>query len=103
MITAAAPNAKYLEAERQAEIAAALWERILKILWVGRTHGHDALILGAWGCGAFGNDGKLVSSLFYKALNENFKGAYKVVVFAIVDWSSNEKYIGPFRRAFSVD
>lgn len=32
--------------------------------------GYQVLVLGAFGCGAFGNDAKVVSDLFYKALKE---------------------------------
>jgi uncharacterized protein (TIGR02452 family) len=56
--------------------------------------------LGAWGCGAFENDPYEIAKLFHRALEENFKGAYERVVFAIVDWSAERKFIGPFERAF---
>lgn len=100
IITAAAPNAKYLPTERQPEIRQAFRERIAKLLWIGIQHGHDAIVLGAWGCGAFGNDSKMVSQLFHDALVQDFQGAYQQVVFAIVDWSDDERYISPFANTF---
>jgi len=100
MITAAAVHANRVPPDRQAEIAPAMWSRILKVLAVGVAHGHEAIILGAWGCGAFGNDGDAMASLFCKALRQNFRGAYRKVVFAIVDWSTERRFIGPFERAF---
>lgn len=100
ILTAAAPHAnKVLEGRRQ-EILPAMWSRLLKVLAVGLAHGHDAIVLGAWGCGAFGNDGNEVAALFRKALTENFRGAYRHVVFAIVDWSDERRFIGPFEAAF---
>ena len=69
--------------------------RIRKILTVAQAHGHDSLVLGAWGCGAFGNDGHQVSAFFKQALEEDFKGAFKEVTFAIVDTSPEKKFIGP--------
>jgi uncharacterized protein (TIGR02452 family) len=57
-------------------------------------------VLGAWGCGAFGNDGDQIAGLFRQALEVHFRGAFDHVLFAITDWSEDEKYIGPFRRTF---
>ena len=100
MITSPAVYAKRVQIERKSEILPAMWSRILKVLSVGRLHGHDSMVLGAWGCGAFENDPYEIAKLFHRALEENFKGAYERVVFAIVDWSAERKYIGPFERAF---
>ncbi len=60
----------------------------------------NAIVLAAWGCGALGNDGNEIASLFRKALAENFPGAYRNVVFAIVDWSPEGRFIRPFEKAF---
>lgn len=87
--------------ERLREIPSAMWSRILKILAVAKHHAHKSLVLGAWGCGAFGNDGNEVAKLFHKALEENFHGAFDHVVFAITDWSDDNKFIGPFMREFA--
>ena len=103
IITSPAVNAKALDPERRQEIRAAMWVRILKVLSIGIVHNHDAIVLGAWGCGAFGNDGKEIAGLFKRGLEENFKGGYKWVVFAIIDWSEERKFIGPFQRAFAVE
>ncbi len=103
IITSPAVNAKALDQERRPEIRPAMWARILRVLAVGVVHRHDAIVLGAWGCGAFGNDGDEIAGLFKKALEENFKGAYKRVIFAVVDWSAERKFIGPFERAFGVE
>jgi uncharacterized protein (TIGR02452 family) len=77
-----------------------MWSRILKVLAVAERHGHKALVLGAWGCGAFGNDGNEIAKLFRRALEDNFHGVFEYVVFAITDWSDEERFIGPFVRAF---
>lgn len=86
--------------KRAGEIEGAMWKRILKLLAVAHAHGHEALVLGAWGCGAFGNDGQMVAGLFKKALGENYAGSFKKVVFAITDWSPEKRYIGPFQEEF---
>ena len=86
--------------KRVDEIAPVMWKRILKVLAVAERHNHRNLVLGAWGCGAFRNDGAIISGLFKKALKENFRGAFNHVVFAITDWSEDEKFIGPFKDTF---
>ena len=73
--------------------------RIAKVLEIGLTHGHDAIVLGAWGCGAFGNDPTLVAGLFRDALTGPYRGAYRRVEFAILDWSPERRFLGPFERA----
>ena len=49
--------------EREAEIVPVMRERMVKVLAVAASHGHTSLVLGAWGCGAFGNDPATVSKL----------------------------------------
>ncbi len=61
-----------------------MWSRILKVLAAGVHHGHDSIVLGAWGCGAFGNRSSEIAPLFRKALEASFRGAYRRVAFAIV-------------------
>lgn len=100
IITAAAANARRLPPERQGEIEPAMEARIKKVLAVGLAQGHEAMVLGAWGCGAFGNDGDMMAKLCREALDGPFRGAYRQVVFAIVDWSAEGRFIGPFERAF---
>ena len=77
-----------------------MWNRILKVLAVAERHGNESLVLGAWGCGAFGNSGHEIAGLFRKALEENFSGAFKYVLFAITDWSEDDRFIGPFVQKF---
>ena len=86
--------------ERAGEIEGIMWKRILKLLAVAQAYGHQALVLGAWGCGAFGNDGRMIAGLFHKALSENFAGRFEKVAFAITDWSAEKRFIGPFQREF---
>ena len=61
---------------------------------------YDTLILGAWGCGAFGNDAERTVANFREALEGEFHGAFSKIVFAINDWSPKRKFLGPFRDAF---
>ena len=100
IITSPAANARKVPASRRHEIGPTMWRRILKVLSVGIAHGHNSIVLGAWGCGAFGNDGDDMAQLFRRALNENFRGSYQRIVFAIVDWSTDRRFIGPFETVF---
>lgn len=83
-----------------AQINEEMWKRILSVLYIARKHGHTAIVLGAWGCGDFGNNGYEVAEMFKKAFEENFAHAFEHVIFAIVDWSNDDRFIGPFREVF---
>jgi uncharacterized protein (TIGR02452 family) len=102
-ITAAAVNAKVVlqrDPLRRPEIRQAMRARVHKVLTIAAMHLHDTLVLGAWGCGAFGNDGEEIAELFREALAERFVGVFATVVFAVTDWSRERRFIGPFARAF---
>jgi uncharacterized protein (TIGR02452 family) len=87
--------------ERRRELRPIMWERTLRVLGVAAEKGHDTLVLGAWGCGAFGYDPEEMAALFRKALTDNFAGAYARIEFAIVDRWDDAKIIGPFEAAFA--
>lgn len=60
--------------------------KIRTIYRIGVLHGHDSLVLGAWGCGAFGNPPEQMAQLFMEVLNEDeFRGRYKDIRFAIIE------------------
>ena len=42
-------------------------------------------LLGAWGCGAFGNNPKTTALDFKYSLQNQFKGAFETVKFAVYD------------------
>ncbi len=98
MITCAAVNANKVPAEEQSRIADVMASRFARVLHIGLAHNHDAIVLGAWGCGAFGNDPSAIAGLFRSALQGPSGRGYRHVVFAIVDWSSEQKFIGPFQQ-----
>ena len=102
-ISCAAVNAKVaLERDqaRRPAIRAAMARRVERVLAIAAAHGHVEIILGAWGCGVFGNDPREIALLFKEALERSYHGAFATVVFAIVDWSPERRFIGPFERTF---
>jgi uncharacterized protein (TIGR02452 family) len=101
VITAAAPNRAYLPNPDEALIEQAFRQRIARLLWIGLQHGHTAIVLGAWGCGSFGNDSKMVSRVFGECLEGDFRGTYARVVFAVLDWSEEKHFIVPFEEVFN--
>jgi len=102
--TCPAPNAKVVLARDPARVPAvraAMTARIDRALAIAALHAHDTLVLGAWGCGVFGNDPTEVAGLFHDALHGAFAGAFRHVAFAVLDWSEEERFIGPFMRRFA--
>ena len=60
-------------------------ERIRRILTAMANHRHDAVVLGAFGCGAFMNDPHMVATHFKEWLHGEFQGYFKKVVFAVYE------------------
>lgn len=54
-------------------------------LSIACMHGYDTVILGAFGCGAFCNPPQAVADLYQIIIDNSFKGAFKKIVFAILD------------------
>lgn len=85
-LTAAAPNRSAIlrnQPERVDDIPLALLRRTIRVLHVAASHGHRRLVLGAWGCGVFGNDPATVARIFELALRDN--RFFDHVVFAVLD------------------
>ena len=97
ILTCAAPYAPTIGRPEAADL---LQHRIQRVLAVARAYGHTTLVLGAWGCGAFGNDPHRTAIDFREALEVDFNGAFREVVFAITDWSPERRFLGPFRDVF---
>lgn len=98
ILTCAAP---YAPALGQPQAGNLLRKRIHRVLAIAQAYGHPALVLGAWGCGAFGNDIRRTANDFLLALRNDYCGAFSDVVFAIADASPVRKTLGPFRDIFS--
>lgn len=53
-------------------------QRIFRLLVFAARMGYTDLVLGAWGCGAFGNDAKIVSDMFAAAFARKLGNGRKV-------------------------
>ena len=98
VLTCAAPVATSVGQPRAGDL---LCGRIHRVLAVSEAHGYDSLVLGAWGCGAFGNDPARTARDFRDALEGPYRDAFRDVVFAIADWSPERRFLGPFRNVFA--
>ena len=107
VITAPAPNAgQYLrrEPEGLAHVEEALRRRAGYVLAIARDQGHRALLLGAWGCGVFGNQPAMVADAFGAWLeSEAFAGAFDQVVFAIYETRRRARTLESFQARFEAD
>jgi uncharacterized protein (TIGR02452 family) len=98
VITSAAPVASHVGQPASGDL---LQKRIHRVLAIAQAYEYTTLVLGAWGCGAFGNDVARTARDFYNALTSQYSGAFADVVFAIADWSPERRFLGPFRDVFS--
>ncbi|MFI6482063.1 TIGR02452 family protein [Nonomuraea sp. NPDC050663] len=84
VITSAAPNTRKLTGRELARVQETLARRGRRVLEVAAAYGHDELVLGAWGCGVFGNDPGVVAACFRELLEGEFGGVFRHVVFAVL-------------------
>ncbi len=107
VVSCAAPNAAALKREHAADaqrIEEVLRERIGKVLAAAYSHGCRNLVLGAWGCGVFGNDPMMVARLFREYVGQGgmFERKFEQVLFAVFDAAKNRPRYRAFSRVLSV-
>lgn len=98
VLTAPAPNTGAVlkrDPDAGAAIREAFERRARYVLAAMADEGHHAIVLGAWGCGAFRGDPEMVADVFAGAL-EDFAGVFEHVVFPVFDPREGE----PNRVAF---
>ncbi|MBR3082295.1 MAG: TIGR02452 family protein, partial [Clostridiales bacterium] len=100
VMTCAAPNIRDGIADMtQQQYEEMVYSRIMRMLLVAASRGYNNLVLGAWGCGAFGNDPKMMSDLFKKAARET-DGLFETMEFAIVRNDEKPENYNEFSRNF---
>ncbi|XVV07628.1 TIGR02452 family protein [Actinosynnema sp. CA-248983] len=100
-LTAAAPNRTAIlrnTPDRAPDVPAILERRAGRVLRVAAAHGHRRLVLGAWGCGVFGNEPAVVAGAFAGALRSS--GFFEHVVFAVFDRQVGRPVFGAFAEVF---
>lgn len=105
IITAPAPNAGAIQQNQPksaAKIQEVMFGRMENILAVAFLQGQKTLILGAWGCGVFRNDPKMVATLFAKHLLEGgkFHNRFERVVFAVYATPKEQHNFLTFQSVF---
>lgn len=105
VLTAAAPMVSHGRVRASSEeIAEIIRHRIKGILHIAAYYGYEYLVLGAWGCGAFGNDAAVVAKLFYEEMKKfkvrlegnqdmsyRLKDFFRRIIFGVLD-KSEDKY-----------
>lgn len=85
------PNGRTID-PRTAAYSTGMKEKIKSFLRAAILEGHDAVVLGALGCGAFRNNPRVVAQLFRDVLEESneFVGRFRQIQFAVInDHNSN--------------
>ena len=91
VIVCAAPNKKTAQRYQgvsDEEAERAMQHRIDSVLYAAWDQGVEVLVLGAFGCGVFGNDLVSVSRQFAKLLKGKYKNCFREAVFAVPDGKS---------------
>ena len=84
--------------ELEVKIGITFRNRMKQVLEIMADNGHRTIVLGAWGCGAFGQNPVLVAELFKEALTKC--PYFDNVVFAIYDHGDSEN-LNAFLKCFS--
>ena len=90
------------------EQVAGIKNKMRTLFRIGLLKGHDSLVLGAWGCGAFRNPPAQIARLFHEVMEESeFKNKFRKIVFAIIEDHNSKKShnpegnLLPFQREFA--
>lgn len=106
VITAPAPNAGAVhsnEPEHSADVEPALRRRAELVLHAAALIGIKYLVLGAWGCGVFRNDPRMVARTFANLLGPGCPWSvhFNKVTFAVFDPAGSGPNLHAFKEQFS--
>ncbi len=99
VVTIPAPNKNgRAKGVKQSTLDDVMTDRLRRMLYMAARYGYRNLVLGAWGCGAFGHDTETVAGYFYRLFfEEGFNEFFENVAFAILH---DEDKLNAFRRVF---
>lgn len=105
LITSPAVNAGCIRQKynkQLSQIEPKMISRIEKVLALALSQKVETLVLGAWGCGVFGNDPEKIASYFAQFLKTDgrFENVFTKIIFAVLDNSKSEQFIKPFKKYF---
>lgn len=96
LLTCAAPKAGKVGVGKATEL---MGGRIDRVFQIAAAYQYDALVLGAWGCGAFHNDAIAIANIFEEKITSPvFAGGFERIYFCITDWSEERRFLSPFRE-----
>jgi len=81
-------------------------ERCKRVLELAMKYDNEYIILGAWGCGVFGNEPNMIARIFAELLRDRYYNVFRKVVFAILDHKKKQtmdKFIYQFEKVFGSD
>ena len=106
IVTVAAMNSPELKNPYQIadHLVEPVCEKIRTVFRIALNHGHDSIVLGAWGCGAFTNPPQHIAKLFHQVMDEKeFCNKFKKIVFAIMERKNVDNgNLLPFLEEFAV-
>ena len=114
VITCAAPNLRAIPSNAynsgdgnqrakvsDKELLAIHEKRLRKILEVAVSEGDEVIILGAFGCGVFGQSAYQVGQIFGNLLKTTFAGRFETVVFACLPGSNYDDLVRGVQEAMA--
>lgn len=103
VLTAAAPDLFDEAYElREPRLGEVMRHKIKSVIAIAAQNSYDTLILGAWGCGAFGHNAKDMAEDFYDVLvNQNYKRFFKRIAFSIYSRDEYDYNYAQFANRFN--
>lgn len=72
--------------------------RVYAQLAVAADQGNDALVLTAFGCGAFKNPPEAVAKIYKRVIESHFKNVFKKITFAVIDDHNSNGNFATFQK-----
>ena len=95
------PCSHLLEGYSQVDMEKLLYQRIAGIITTLIVNGYRNMVLGAWGCGCFGNDARIIAKIFsqiFKRINVDLY--FDEICFAILTKGDNTYNLDAFKHYF---
>lgn len=101
VITAPAVDKRRLNLIQKPQADAEMYARCVKLLSIAVENRINNIVLGAWGCGVFGNAPITVAKMFYDVLYvQNYAKFFDTVCFAVYDTRPEKPLYTAFKQTF---